>query len=251
MRWLRRPLIGSAQRIFGGTKSAACVNFNEPWFRGDDGNEGFGALSRPEKGLPFGNPELQQPFSGGEGKMSDTIQRRPRYSEAFKRHVVAEYEQGATVTELMRRYNIHSHGTIKRWVERYGKKPYRIQTVFIARPKTWTTCANSRSASRPSSTWLRNSPSRTACCGLPWRRPGWPQKNRPPRHGPAGPPGPPRPRPPRLPMARHEPAGVLSGPLPDPTPASPGGDGAGLVPNRPSPPSPHGGTQNLHPCASR
>ncbi len=67
--------------------------------------------------------------------MSDTIQRRPRYSEAFKRHVVAEYEQGATVTELMRRYNIRGHGTIKRWVERYGTKPYRIQTVFIRTPE--------------------------------------------------------------------------------------------------------------------
>jgi len=67
--------------------------------------------------------------------MSDRIQRRPRYSEAFKRHVVAEYEQGATVTELMRRYNIRGHGTIKRWVERYGQQPYRIQTVFIQTPE--------------------------------------------------------------------------------------------------------------------
>ncbi len=53
------------------------------------------------------------------------------YSEAFKRMVVQEYEQGARVTDLMRKYDIGGRGTIKRWVQKYGRQPYRTETVYI------------------------------------------------------------------------------------------------------------------------
>jgi len=61
------------------------------------------------------------------------LPRRKRrvYSEAFKRQVVAEYEQGATVTELKRKYDIRGNATLKRWVQRYGRQPYRTETVYI------------------------------------------------------------------------------------------------------------------------
>ena len=53
------------------------------------------------------------------------------YSEAFKRMVVQEYEQGASVTALRRRYGIGGWRTIKRWVQKYGRQPYRTETVYI------------------------------------------------------------------------------------------------------------------------
>ncbi len=58
-------------------------------------------------------------------------QKRRVYSEAFKRMVVQEYEQGASATELQRKYGIGGSGTIKRWVQRLGREPYRTETVFI------------------------------------------------------------------------------------------------------------------------
>jgi len=60
-----------------------------------------------------------------------TKQQRRVYSEAFKRMVVQEYEQGASVTSLMRKYDIGGWGTIKRWVQKYGRQPYRTETVYI------------------------------------------------------------------------------------------------------------------------
>ncbi len=62
--------------------------------------------------------------------MSKKQQRRV-YSEAFKRMVVQEYEQGASVSELMRKYDIGGAHTIKHWVQKYGRQPYRTETVYI------------------------------------------------------------------------------------------------------------------------
>ena len=62
--------------------------------------------------------------------MGEKRQRRV-YSEAFKRMVVQEYEQGASVPELMRKYDIGGWCTIKHWVRKYGRKPYRTETVYI------------------------------------------------------------------------------------------------------------------------
>ncbi len=57
--------------------------------------------------------------------------KRRIYSEAFKRMVVQEYEQGASMTSLQRKYGIGGAGTIKRWVQQFGRQPYRTETVFI------------------------------------------------------------------------------------------------------------------------
>jgi transposase len=44
-----------------------------------------------------------------------------RYSEAFKRQVVAEAErEGLTAEELRRKYGIRGSGTVNGWVRRYG-----------------------------------------------------------------------------------------------------------------------------------
>ncbi len=58
-------------------------------------------------------------------------QQLKRYSEAFKRQVVAEYEQGASVTWLQRKYGIGGAQTIKRWVQRYGRQPFRTEVVLV------------------------------------------------------------------------------------------------------------------------
>lgn len=54
-----------------------------------------------------------------------------RYSIAFRQHVVKEYESGATVYELQKRYGITGNGTIQRWVEKYGQKGLRLKVMRI------------------------------------------------------------------------------------------------------------------------
>ena len=54
-----------------------------------------------------------------------------RYSEAFKQQVVKEYEGGASVYSLRRKYGIGSAKTIERWVKRYGREGYRTEKVVI------------------------------------------------------------------------------------------------------------------------
>lgn len=54
-----------------------------------------------------------------------------RYSEAFKQHVVGEYEAGATVWELQKRYGITGNGTIQRWVDQYGREGLRLKVMRI------------------------------------------------------------------------------------------------------------------------
>lgn len=58
-----------------------------------------------------------------------------RYSEAFKKHVVSEYEQGQDVYELRKRYGINGNGTIERWVHQYGLKGLRHKTMRIQKPE--------------------------------------------------------------------------------------------------------------------
>ncbi len=53
------------------------------------------------------------------------------YSEAFKRQVVREYEQGTTAAELKRKYDIRGHSTLQRWVARYGRESYREGAVYL------------------------------------------------------------------------------------------------------------------------
>lgn len=46
-----------------------------------------------------------------------------RYSDAFKRHVVAELESGrlATHGEARAKYGIRGAGTLPKWLRKYGK----------------------------------------------------------------------------------------------------------------------------------
>ena len=58
-----------------------------------------------------------------------------RYSMAFKKQVVEEYEEGASITELQRRYGKKGATTNKRWVEQYGKEGVRHRMMVIQRPE--------------------------------------------------------------------------------------------------------------------
>lgn len=54
-----------------------------------------------------------------------------KYSEAFRRQVVAEYEAGESILTLQRKYGIHGNNTIRQWIEKYGKEGLRHEVVHI------------------------------------------------------------------------------------------------------------------------
>ena len=54
-----------------------------------------------------------------------------KYSEAFKRAVVGEYEGGATIGSLQRKYGIHGMQTIQSWIKKYGLQGLRTEVVYI------------------------------------------------------------------------------------------------------------------------
>lgn len=54
-----------------------------------------------------------------------------RYSQAFKQQIVREYESGASIYSLRQKYGIGSHGTVERWVKKYGRSGYRSELVVI------------------------------------------------------------------------------------------------------------------------
>lgn len=54
-----------------------------------------------------------------------------RYSQAFKRQVVREYENGASIYSLRQKYGIGAHNTIERWVKQHGRSGYRAEVVRI------------------------------------------------------------------------------------------------------------------------
>ena len=56
-----------------------------------------------------------------------------RYSEAFKRQVVSEYEGGHSVASLQEKYDITGNGTIERWVKKYAHAGLRHELVIIQR----------------------------------------------------------------------------------------------------------------------
>lgn len=56
-----------------------------------------------------------------------------RYSEAFKRQVVSEYEEGFSVHDLRRKYGITGNGTVERWVKKYAHVGLRHELVVIQR----------------------------------------------------------------------------------------------------------------------
>ena len=54
-----------------------------------------------------------------------------RYSEAFKRQVVAEYEAGDNISVLAKKYGITGGMTIKYWIKKYAKDGFRHELVRI------------------------------------------------------------------------------------------------------------------------
>ncbi len=54
-----------------------------------------------------------------------------QYSESFRKQVVAEYEAGAGIRELNRKYGITGNGTIQRWISKYAKEGFRHKLVRI------------------------------------------------------------------------------------------------------------------------
>ena len=58
-----------------------------------------------------------------------------RYSEAFKREVVREYEAGASAVQLRRKYGIKGGSTVSRWVKQYGREGSRYELMVIQKPE--------------------------------------------------------------------------------------------------------------------
>ena len=65
--------------------------------------------------------------------MAETIIKK--YSLAFKKHVVTEYEAGASVYQLSQRYGITGNGTVARWVKQYGREGLRVKLMVIQKPE--------------------------------------------------------------------------------------------------------------------
>ena len=59
-----------------------------------------------------------------------------RYSEAFKRFVVREYEAGtASIGQLRAQYGIGGNSTIQGWIRTYGRAGLRHQVLRIQTPE--------------------------------------------------------------------------------------------------------------------
>ncbi len=62
--------------------------------------------------------------------MTKTIK---RYSETFKREVVTEYEAGANIFSLQKKYGITGGQTIQGWIKKYSPQGLRTEVVRIQR----------------------------------------------------------------------------------------------------------------------
>jgi len=58
-----------------------------------------------------------------------------RYSEAFKKQVVREYEAGAAANNLREKYGIKGRSTISTWLKKYGREGSRYQLMVIQKPE--------------------------------------------------------------------------------------------------------------------
>lgn len=58
-----------------------------------------------------------------------------RYSEAFKKQVVREYEAGNSEYHLKQKYGIKGATTIKRWLKKYGLYGSRSELMVIQKPE--------------------------------------------------------------------------------------------------------------------
>ena len=54
-----------------------------------------------------------------------------RYSEAFKRQVVSEYEAGVSIHGLQQKYDIRGSETIKGWIKKYAREGFRHELIRI------------------------------------------------------------------------------------------------------------------------
>jgi transposase-like protein len=58
-----------------------------------------------------------------------------RYSEAFKKQVVREYEAGASAGRLRGKYGIKGRSTVNTWVRKYGREGSRYKLMVIQKPE--------------------------------------------------------------------------------------------------------------------
>jgi transposase-like protein len=54
-----------------------------------------------------------------------------RYGEAFKQQVVKEYEAGASVNSLQKKYDIRGSATIAGWIKKYARDGFRHEMIQI------------------------------------------------------------------------------------------------------------------------
>ena len=54
-----------------------------------------------------------------------------RYSESFRRMVVAEYEIGGSILDLQKKYGINGSDTLRRWIRKYAKEGFRHEVIRI------------------------------------------------------------------------------------------------------------------------
>lgn len=54
-----------------------------------------------------------------------------RYSISFKHQVVNEFESGASISSLMRKYGIKGGETVRRWLITYGKRHLLNQVIRV------------------------------------------------------------------------------------------------------------------------
>lgn len=58
-----------------------------------------------------------------------------RYSLAFKKQVVKEYEAGASASALKRKYGLGCTHMVVKWVEKYGREGVRHKLMVVQTPE--------------------------------------------------------------------------------------------------------------------
>jgi len=82
--------------------------------------------------MKLSSPVISLHFLKGKGlDMNDKYV----YSEAFKQHVVSEFESGnfSSFNEARKAYGIGGSSTIARWVEEYGKNHLLSRTIRVTK----------------------------------------------------------------------------------------------------------------------
>jgi transposase-like protein len=72
-------------------------------------------------------------YTNSDHQDGETVTHEPvkRYSQAFKRQVVREYEAGASIYSLRQKYGIGAHHTVERWIKKYGRSGIRSELMVI------------------------------------------------------------------------------------------------------------------------